>query len=386
MLLVAWGRKDASEAIESGVGKVKRGAKKAKRGAKKGALKVEREGRKDVGMIFDGIGHNWNRFTTAIGDARRELVDGGAARLLAVALLYPLDTCKTRLQVTSVHSGRALGAVLKATPKWYGGVLTALGGQLGYGVVTFGMFEVMRQVLRNRFGEWSERRRTIVAACVGDLVGSLWVVPAESLKLKLQTGIYSDAATAISTILQTGGWRNLYQGFWGQVMRDTPFRALQILAYDYARRYYLKNVAKKVELSKGDAIAVGAATGAAVGALTTPLDVIRTRIMSQRMGAGMVYPNWAKCLTGTIQAEGVQALFRGIVPRTVYMGASVALFSVGFEITRNVLKKNKLLWHTASTKSGTVDGGVIGHPVHSLSFSGLRVPMHFGNKKAIDAQ
>ena len=219
----------------------------------------------------------------------------------------------------------------------------------------------------------------------------------ESLKMKLQTGVYPDVQTAVSTLWQTGGWKNMYQGFFGHVLRDMPFRTLQILAYDWARRYYLDNVRKRAELSKGDAIAVGAATGAVIGALTTPLDVVRTRVMSQRVGAGKVYTSWMKCLSSTVQAEGAGALFRGVVPRTVYMGASVALFSVAFEISRNVLKKNELLWHTAKARnskklnhivmapSTTNSDSISSYKPGSLCFAGTPAPLSSAARRPLSS-
>jgi len=79
----------------------------------------------------------------------------------------------------------------------------------------------------------------------------------------------------------------------------------------------------------------GGVAGAVAGAVTTPLDVAKTQIMlaperAQRQSVcqavGALYTN-----------GGMRVLFRGTLPRTVYVGASCALSFGAFEWSRSLL-------------------------------------------------
>lgn len=57
---------------------------------------------------------------------------------------YPLDTIKTRL-----HLGRALG--VPSLPDMYRGLASSLVGQVPYGMLTFGTYEIYKTALLQRF-------------------------------------------------------------------------------------------------------------------------------------------------------------------------------------------------------------------------------------------
>jgi solute carrier family 25 (mitochondrial S-adenosylmethionine transporter), member 26 len=301
-------------------------------------------------------------FRASLSNSRRDLLDGAAARLLAVLLLYPLDGLKSRLQMTSASSRRAIAAAAaRPLSRAYAGVGAAALGQLPYGALTFGAFEVFRGELAARYPDVHPANRSLLSAVLADLVGSLWLAPAEHLKLKVQTGVYRSIPQAIAgTARSSGGPLAFFQGLSAQAARDMPVRALQIAAYAKARSVYLNrykgDTNSSSPLSGRDSIIVGAAVGAAVGAVTTPLDVIKTRIMSQRPGAGKSYGNWLECAHHSIKLEGPCALFRGALPRIVYMAASVAIFSLGYEASKTYIADRKLLWHAdvaSSTSSAS---------------------------------
>lgn len=67
----------------------------------------------------------------------------------------------------------------------------------------------------------------------------------------------------------------------------------------------------------------GVASGSVAAALTTPLDVVKTRLMVNTYYKGM----W-DCAVSVARTEGLAGLFSGVVPRVVYIGPSTALFFV----------------------------------------------------------
>lgn len=73
----------------------------------------------------------------------------------------------------------------------------------------------------------------------------------------------------------------------------------------------------------------GAAAGAVTGLVTTPLDVIKTRLMIQ--GQDRVYKGVVDCATKIAREEGTAALFRGWEPRVIWIGLGGCVFFTALE-------------------------------------------------------
>lgn len=270
-------------------------------------------------------------------DARAELTESAAARLLCIALLHPLDAAKTRVQATGATSRAAVNIAMKGTwfgglsSQWYGGLPAALIGNLPHGVIAFSLFAVLQRRLAKRFEKVAPRVRTVISACAADAVAALWLGPAEIIKVRVQTGVSASSRAAATT-------GRLGTGILAQIFRDMPCRALYLVLYDEIRERAQRRAGHK--LGNVESIGVAATVGATVGAITTPVDVIRSRIMAQHPSAGKLYNNWLHCLLRTVRQEGLTSVYRGVLPRTVYMAASVALFTVSIDQFRRVADAN----------------------------------------------
>ncbi|KAL0285639.1 UNVERIFIED_CONTAM: S-adenosylmethionine carrier 1, chloroplastic/mitochondrial [Sesamum angustifolium] len=65
-------------------------------------------------------------------------------------------------------------------------------------------------------------------------------------------------------------------------------------------------------------------TGAITGAVTTPLDVIKTRLMVQ--GSTKQYTGICHCVNTILREEGSSAFFRGMGPRVLWIVLEVPYF------------------------------------------------------------
>jgi solute carrier family 25 S-adenosylmethionine transporter 26 len=72
------------------------------------------------------------------------------------------------------------------------------------------------------------------------------------------------------------------------------------------------------------------ASAAVAGGVTTPLDVVKTRLMTQSGGARR-YRGWWDCLRATVAEEGAGALLSGLRPRVLWLGIGGAVFMGSFE-------------------------------------------------------
>ncbi|CAH8274020.1 unnamed protein product [Arabidopsis lyrata] len=76
---------------------------------------------------------------------------------------------------------------------------------------------------------------------------------------------------------------------------------------------------------------------ALTGAVTTPLDVIKTRLM----GSAKQYQRIVDCVQTIVREEGVPALLKGIGPRVLWIGIGGSIFFGVLESTKRTLAQRR---------------------------------------------
>ncbi|KAI3952670.1 hypothetical protein MKX01_013632 [Papaver californicum] len=262
-------------------------------------------------------------------DFFRVLVDGviagGTAGVVVETSLYPIDTIKTRLQ--AVRGGGKI--VLKGL---YNGLAGNLAGVLPASAIFVGVYEPTKQKLLKMFPENLSAFAHLTAGAIGGAASSLVRVPTEVVKTRMQTGQFVSAPDAVRLIVHKEGFRGLYAGYSSFLLRDLPFDAMQFCIYEQIRIGY--KLAAKRDLNDAENAVIGAFSGAITGAITTPLDVIKTRLMVQ--GSANQYKGIVDCVQTIVREEGAPALLKGIGPRVLWIG-------IGGSIFFGVLERTKLL-------------------------------------------
>ncbi|XP_076905927.1 S-adenosylmethionine carrier 1, chloroplastic/mitochondrial-like isoform X3 [Bidens hawaiensis] len=235
-------------------------------------------------------------------DFVRALLDGAiagaAAGVVVESALYPLDTIKTRLQ--TVRGGGQI--VLKGL---YSGLLGNLAGVLPASAIFIGVYEPTKQKLLKICPENLSALAHLTAGAVGGAASSIIRVPTEG-----------------------------YNSF---LLRDLPFDAIQFCIYEQLRIGY--KLAAKRDLSDPENAVIGAFAGAITGAVTTPLDVIKTRLMVQ--GSANQYRSISHCVGTILKEEGPSAFLKGIGPRVMWIGIGGSIFFGVLERTKQLLAANK---------------------------------------------
>eukprot|EP00986_Skeletonema_menzelii_P009519 scaffold4349_cov150-Skeletonema_menzelii.AAC.5 len=275
-------------------------------------------------------------FLKTIADARSHLAAAAAARAVSIFSMYPVDTIKTRMQMKQGDAFRLSGL--------YKGCAGSLIGQVPYGVLTFGSYEIYKQALLNKFPNTKPALIYALSAILGDVTGSGWLCPSEVMKQQLQAGLYPSMSEAIKGIWSKSGIAGFYQGFTGGLARDVPFRVAQLTTFEMTKSLYLK--AKKgrtgddtVALSAVEAAVCGAAAGSFSAAITNPLDRIKTLMMTDTTNAygGSV----VACASKILKDEGIGGLFAGVAPRVGYIAPSVCIFFVTYEFVQQKMQKKE---------------------------------------------
>lgn len=258
-------------------------------------------------------------------------IAGATAGVVVETALYPIDTIKTRLQ--AARSGGKI--VFKGL---YSGLAGNLAGVLPASAIFVGVYEPLKRKLLTVFPDHLSSVAHLTAGAAGGATASLIRVPTEVVKQRMQTGQFPSAHSAVRQILAKEGVRGLYAGFGSFLLRDLPFDAIQFCIYEQLRIGLKKAVNR--DLLDVETALIGATSGAITGAVTTPLDVIKTRLMTQ--GAKAHYKGIGDCVSKIIKEEGTGALLKGIGPRVMWISIGGSIFFAVLERTKQLLAARTL--------------------------------------------
>jgi len=151
------------------------------------------------------------------------------------------------------------------------------------------------------------------------------------MKQPVQADMYPNMWVAIAATYKNGGLGGFYTGMAATLMRDVPWNALSFLFVNILKTSY-EGFLRKAP-SAGDMMAIGATGGALAAIIMTPVDVVKTRLMTQKPDAQGVLPyaGILQCLLKVSGEEGPGALMKGVTPRCLYLGPLSAVVHTIYE-------------------------------------------------------
>lgn len=245
------------------------------------------------------------------------LAAGGIAGTTADVVLFPLDTLKTRLQAPrGFRSAGGLAGV-------YRGLGSAALGSFPASALFFTTYEATSAAA----GDGPAAH--MLAGVCGECVACLVRVPTENVKQKVQVGMYSQGMRCARGILATAGWAGFYTGYGTTVLRDVPFAAIQFPIYEGLKRAWSER--NGVPVTTSQAALCGSAAGGIAGALITPLDVTKTRLMLGADANGTPYRGMVSTMRRIYHDEGARAFTSGLAPRVFSISLGGAVFLGSYE-------------------------------------------------------
>lgn len=207
------------------------------------------------------------------------------------------------------------------------------------------IYETINRLERERFKDRDGKGgsgRTPLAAGVARLVASAIRVPCEVVKQRLQVGEYDAIGQAVRGVLK-GGRGVVFGGFGALVVRDVPQAVINFSVYEKLKKIVIgrRGGAGGVEgkLRKEESLVIGALAGMMGAFLSNPMDVVKTRMMTQKSMGGVEkrYANVVQCFWKIGKDEGMRAFMRGVGPQVVQKGMQYALYFAIYETLKNNL-------------------------------------------------
>lgn len=104
------------------------------------------------------------------------------------------------------------------------------------------------------------------------------------------------------------------------ILREIPYSCIQFPIYEFLKK---KTLEKKKEVSFFDSGWNGLVAASVAAFLTTPIDVVKSRLMTQR---DKYYSNTFACFRNIYNEEGVSGLMKGVHIRVFNIGLSGIIF------------------------------------------------------------
>ena len=180
----------------------------------------------------------------------------------------------------------------------------------------------------------------MVAASVGEVAACAVRVPTEVVKQRAQAVQAPSSIAALRSILDLrrsvglkGLWRELYRGWSITVLREVPFTVIQFPLWEGMKEWRMRTQGRR-DITAVESGVFGSLAGAVAAGVTTPLDVVKTRMMLARENQATV-----PLIMQILRDSGPRAFFAGIGPRIIWISAGGAIFLGSYQWGYNKLSE-----------------------------------------------
>eukprot|EP00198_Chlamydomonas_reinhardtii_P002625 XP_001691961.1 mitochondrial carrier protein [Chlamydomonas reinhardtii] len=216
--------------------------------------------------------------------------------------------------------------LLRCTGQGVAGAATGAGIIIG---AFFAFYSTSKRLLREKT-DLSEGTVAFIAGAVAAVGSSVVKVPIAVCIRSVQAGVYPNVFAAARSVVDRAGPRGLFTGFLPTLLEDVPDMAVKFAVYETLRAVHMR-LHNDERPSTLEDLLMGGIAGSAAAAATTPLDVVKTRMMctaSER-------PTITQAVKGILaERPGMGVFFRGVGPRALSNGLNSAIFYCWFEILR----------------------------------------------------
>eukprot|EP01017_Pseudomicrothorax_dubius_P022462 TRINITY_DN2431_c0_g1_i2.p1 TRINITY_DN2431_c0_g1~~TRINITY_DN2431_c0_g1_i2.p1 ORF type:complete len:281 (+),score=43.10 TRINITY_DN2431_c0_g1_i2:127-969(+) len=257
-------------------------------------------------------------------------LSGGCAGLFTDVMYFPIDSLKTRIQASIAGKNFVKDAKMVSKLK---GISANFVVSFPAAFTFFTVYDGSKIALSN--ANIHPAYINLCSAAFGEIAQNIVRNPLEVCKQQMQIGLHKDIWETLRAVYRVKGF---YAGYFSTVLRDVPFGAIQFPIYEF-----LKTTSRKLYHKKDDTkdslpfwiTSINGCIAASIAALvTTPLDVIKTRLMTQKSG---YYKNVFDCASKIIREEGAKNLFKAWHIRVFCISSGGILFFTAVSYTHLTL-------------------------------------------------
>eukprot|EP00457_Paulinella_chromatophora_P007877 gb/GEZN01007903.1/.p1 GENE.gb/GEZN01007903.1/~~gb/GEZN01007903.1/.p1 ORF type:complete len:288 (-),score=46.33 gb/GEZN01007903.1/:270-1133(-) len=258
---------------------------------------------------------------------------GGAACVLAVNFTHPIETVKTRMQVTGDGiTGTCRGLMAnEGVLAFWKGIPAAWGREALYASIKVGGYVPIRDALGADKPNASFFLKFVAgsaAAGLGAIVGN----PFDVLKTQMQTNKDKKGISMGSLgrdMYAKGGISAFYRGAEVNVMRACVLGGTKMACYDQSKSALVTATGWNRKDVKTSFVA-SVIAGFAMTITVAPFDMVRTKLQNQPADQ-KIYEGFVDCVVKVFKQDGPGAFYRGFIPIWARFAPSATLQLLFYE-------------------------------------------------------
>ncbi|KAG0318815.1 hypothetical protein BGZ99_005437, partial [Dissophora globulifera] len=294
---------------------------------------------------------------------------GAIAGITGVLIVYPLDMVKTRLQNQKPDSMGKLQyrggldcfrqlVAKEGVRGLYRGIGPNLVGITPEKAIKLAVNDFAREYWAERTKVTEDKLAIQYGMLSGATAGLCQVIatnPMEIVKIQMQVAGSQplqpgeQRPTAMG-IVRKLGLRGLYRGTPATLLRDVPFSIIFFPLNSYLK---LQGADKDGKAPFSVVLGAGLAAGVVGASAVTPADVIKTRLQVAAKPGEPVFRGIADCFQHIVRNEGVTALFKGVVPRSLIVAPMFAIALFVYELQQRYLGPSPVDFGSSHTSTSS---------------------------------
>jgi solute carrier family 25 iron transporter 28/37 len=219
------------------------------------------------------------------------MIAGSLAGLAEHVCLFPIDTIKTHIQCQKCGAVTPSQTWLSAVRMIQGegvfrlwrGVSAMFAGCIPAHALYFSVFEAAKKA----YGADNVGHNPVAAAMTGATAAfshDLIMTPFDTIKQRMQLGYHKNIFHCIREVSRVEGIRSFYLSLPTTLAMNLPHGGIVIAVNESMRKMFLgRNSDPKAPLSVTASLISGSVAGGVSAFITTPMDVIKTRLQTQHL-------------------------------------------------------------------------------------------------------
>ncbi|PHH76153.1 hypothetical protein CDD82_4124 [Ophiocordyceps australis] len=232
----------------------------------------------------------------------------------------------------------------------YNGLSASLLRQLTYSTVRFGVYEELKSRYKSPTGREPSFPMLTAMAVTSGFLGGIAGNFADVLNVRMQHDAalplaerrnYRHALDGLNRMVRAEGPMSCFRGWLPNASRAAVMTAGQLATYDIFKRLLMRYT------PLGDTLithfSASFLAGLAAATATSPIDVIKTRVMSSAHHQGIL-----RIIGDLYRTDGLRWMFKGLVPSFLRLGPHTICTFIFLEMHRKIYRRIKTSNETQS--------------------------------------
>jgi len=243
----------------------------------------------------------WEEWHPDQGSFLSHMVAGSIAGVTEHTIMYPMDTLKTHVQCDRCGKVAKSGVSLirencmhafkslvrnEGFFRLWRGVSTMFIGCIPAHAAYFSIYEQTKLYFHVGITNKEHPLGAATAGILATLSHDMVMAPCDTIKQRLQLGFYKGPLHCVKKMIRTEGLRSLFVSLPTTLSMNLPYGAVMVTCNEKLKSLLLNTPLSDSKTGKhtiATYLAAGSGAGAIAALVTTPLDMIKTRLQTQTL-------------------------------------------------------------------------------------------------------